>query len=155
MCPSKSGGLELKGGGAVACQNVRLWKSSDSCCPRKRHSWVPAGLSQSPSPLSFRTPKGRLGQGQLSKERKKICSGPEITRGSGLCERSPRSPSLGLQGDRAGQRPAGVQSWDQQPSPDPILPATSPCPFHPGPPNRAGGHLPRSPGLVGMGVGWA
>lgn len=66
----KARGLELRGERVVSfvdqcrmsTQNVRLWESGDSYCPRKRHSWVPAGLTVSPFPLFFWPPRGRMGQ---------------------------------------------------------------------------------------------
>lgn len=81
-------GLELRGVGAVpsldqcgvSTQNVRLWESGDSYCPRKRHRWIPSGLTLSPFPLSFWPPRGKMGQAQLEKDWR---GGPEPTCGFG------------------------------------------------------------------------
>lgn len=59
----------------LSAQNVKTWKSGDLCCPRKRQlstSWA----CTEPFFLVFWTSRGRLGQGQLEKDRR---GGLELT----------------------------------------------------------------------------
>ena len=121
----------------MSIQNVRLWESSDFCCPRKRQSWVLAALVPSSSPLSFWTPRGRLDQSQLERHRRKRLEptwvwGPVL----GCVTLSQLSPSRDLQRDVGSFRAElpQVQGSGKPGSATKVLvpPATTLSAFHPG-----------------------